>query len=234
MELREKKVSLHAVTKLLLAPVGPLQFFLDSPGKTHIYCLRQALDLLIQDNRVQTAKVFQRQVKWLEKGLLWADQGWKNVCHFYYRPEQQGSLMWPGASAECQHYYNQIAVNLKKDVAKGMFYLGAALHLVQDMCVPHHAAGALFNGHKEFEKWAQSNWCKYPTARNGRYLKFTHPSQWIEYNAGISKDYFYLVAKDHGCNEQSYGVAAQELLPLTIETTAGFLDFAFKQFGGSN
>jgi hypothetical protein len=35
---------------------------------------------------------------------------------------------------------------------------GYICHFVQDCCVPHHAAGTIFHGHREFEGAVESNW----------------------------------------------------------------------------
>jgi phospholipase C len=212
------------MTKLLLASAGPLQYFLDTPGVTHVHCLKQAYLTLKNDGKEDVLRLFDAHHSTLTKGLYWADRGWKNVNHFYSHPDKQGIIGWPGATAECQYYFNKAFGFFPKNVNKGMFFLGAALHLVQDMCVPHHSLGILFDGHREFETWATQNWSKFPAA-NGLYLPFTHPAQWIDYNAGISGLLYPLVSLDAGCSEESYAKASKTLIPLTIATSAGFLDF---------
>lgn len=214
------------VTKILLAPMGPLQRIFDSPGITHVHCLEQAYAVLRHDAKADVATFFQAYHSSLTKGLFWADQGWKNVCHFYSQPGQQDKTLWPGATAEFQYYFNKALSFMQTDVFKGMFYLGAALHLVQDMCVPHHSVGIVFDGHQEFEKWATLHWMNFPVEDGGYYLHFSHPNQFIDHNAEISARYYPLVSTEGGCNEASYTEAAQVLLPLTVYTTAGFLDFA--------
>lgn len=231
--MKEKIVgqALGKMTKMLLAPVGPLQYFFDSPGVTHVYCLEQAYNTLDNDCNQDVATFFRPYHSYLRKGLFWADQGWKNVCHYYSQPGNEGSIRWPGAAAECQYYFNKAFSFFGKDVFKGMFYLGAALHLVQDMCVPHHSLGVVFDGHKEFEKWASHHWHEFP-AGHGLYLPFTHPSQCVDYNAKISAKYYSLVSLEKGCQENSYVQAAEKLIPLTIATTAGFLNFSRNQMQG--
>jgi len=217
--------TLGKMTKLLLASVGPLQYFLDSPGVTHVHCLEQAYIALQNDGKEDVATLFKAHHATLTKGLYWADRGWKNVNHFYSHKE--GIIIWPGASGECQYYFNKAFTFLPNNVDKGMFFLGAALHIVQDMCVPHHSLGILFDGHKEFETWATDNWDRFPTA-NGLYLPYSHPAQWIDYNAQVSASLYPLVSQDNGCSEESYIKASEILIPLTISTSAGFLDFASK------
>ncbi|MDR3540548.1 MAG: zinc dependent phospholipase C family protein [Desulfosporosinus sp.] len=217
--------TLGRMTKLLLASAGPLQYFLDSPGVTHVHCLEQAYLTLKHDGKEDIANLFNAYHSMLTKGLYWADRGWKNVNHFYSHPDKPGIIGWPDATAECQYYFNRAFTFFPKNVDKGMFFLGAALHLVQDMCVPHHSLGILFDGHKEFETWATQNWSKFP-ARSGMYLPFSHPAQWIDHNASVSGPLYSLVSLEEGCSEESYKRASEILIPLTISTSAGFLDFA--------
>lgn len=213
------------MTKMFLVPIGPLQRFFDSPGVTHIHCLEQAYGVLSQD-MIEVVSFFKPYHNSLTKGLYWADQGWKNVYHFYGNPANKGNAVWPGAVAEFQYYFNKALFLMEKDVFKGMFFLGAALHLVQDMCVPHHSVGVIFDGHQEFEKWATLHWSQFPADGSGYYFDFSHPSQFLDYNAKISARYYPQVSLENGCDEASYIEAAQILLPLTIYTTAGFLDFS--------
>ncbi len=63
-----------------------------------------------------------------------------------------------------------------------MFYLGAALHLVQDMCVPHHSLGIIFDGHKEFE--TTPNLC-YLIVRQKKKLHHTYMMQLLVRNLFI-------------------------------------------------
>lgn len=219
--------TLGKMTKMILAPVGPLQYLLNSPGLPHIYSLEQAYRLLEQDNKSRAANFFEDYHTYLKKGLLWADRGWKNVCHYYNWNNDQNRVQWPDAAAECQYYFNKAMSLFSQEMVKGMFYLGAALHLVQDMCVPHHSTGVVFDGHLEFEKWAASNWYNFP-AKTGLYSSFTHPVQWIDQNAKLSAPLYPLVSIENGCSSKTYTKAAETLIPLSIATTAGFLDFAYQ------
>ncbi|MFZ3129736.1 MAG: zinc dependent phospholipase C family protein [Desulfosporosinus sp.] len=223
--------TLGKMTKLLLASASPLQYFLDSPGVTHVHCLDQAYIALKHDGKEDIARLFNAHHSTLTKGLYWADRGWKNVNHFYSHPDKQGIIGWPDATAECQYYFNRAFSFSPNNIDKCMFFLGAALHLVQDMCVPHHSLGIVFDGHKEFETWATQNWAQFPTTR-GMYLPFSHPAQWMDYNAGVSAPLYPWVSQEAGCSEESYKRASEILIPLTIATSAGFLDFACQRLDG--
>lgn len=224
--------SLARMTQLLLVPVSPLQYIFDTPGETHVFCLDQAYTVLEQDGKQDVRTFFQPYHAWLRKGLFWADRGWKNIRHFYADPAKPNALSWPGASAEAQYYYNQAFTHFSQDVLQGMFYLGAALHIIQDMCVPHHSKGVIFDGHQEFEKWATLHWQKFSVDRDGLYPDFAHLSQWVDYNAQISAPYYSLVSTQARCTPETYAEAAAALIPLTIQSTAGFLNFVRQELGG--
>ncbi|MDA8441006.1 MAG: zinc dependent phospholipase C family protein [Peptococcaceae bacterium] len=219
--------TIRNVTRIILTTLGPLQYFLDKPGLTHIYCLDDALTTLRNDGQKDLADRYRQYHAEICHGLLWADRSWKNASHYYRNPTEQTHALWPGALAEFQFYYQKYLVAAKReaarDRAKGMFYLGAALHLIQDMCVPHHAVGSIFNGHQEFEKWARQNYTSYPVTGAGMYLQLNHPSQWLDHNAGIAATYYGLVSDG---DTAGYALATQALIPLTIRATAGFLAYA--------
>lgn len=229
---RENIPALVKMTKLLLSPMAPLQYFLDTPGVSHDYFLSQALEVLTRDDKEDVRTFFEPYREHIRKGLFWADRGWKNVCHFYADPEKSESTRWPGATTEAQYYFNHALSYLPHDVLKGMFYFGASLHIIQDMTEPHHAVGSVFDGHQEFEKWVTQHWNDYSITQGGIYLPFTHPSQWVEYNAHRSASYYSLVSTHARCNEETYKTAAQDIVPLTIQTTAGYLDFMKRQLQG--
>ncbi|HVJ49584.1 phospholipase [Desulfitobacterium sp.] len=229
---KENFPALVKMTKFFLAPMAPLQYFLDTPGVSHDYFLRQAYEVLTLDGKEDVRTFFQPYHAQIRKGLFWADRGWKNVCHFYANPEKSGSTHWPGATAEAQYYFNHALSYFPQDVLKGMFYFGASLHIIQDMTEPHHAVGSVFDGHQEFEKWVTQHWEDYSVNQGGIYPHFTHPSQYVESNAQQSASYYSLVSTHAHCNEETYKDAAQDIIPLTIKTTAGYLDFMKNQLQG--
>jgi phospholipase C len=100
------------------------------------------------------------------------------------------------------------------------------------MCVPHHSKGILFDGHQEFEKWAGIHWQEFATEEQGLYLDYTHPSQWIDYNAQTSASFYPKVSSQALSNPRTYAEAAGVLIPLTIQSTAGFLNFVRNELVG--
>lgn len=101
-----------------------------------------------------------------------------------------------------------------------MFFLGAAIHLVQDVCVPHHAANKMFNCHLEYENWVEKRKENYKVDRGGIYEIYVKPEEWISENARLAKGYFHFVGNS---TQGGYHKATEELLPRAQCTTAGFL-----------
>jgi len=126
---------------------------------------------------------------------------------------------------ECELFFDKavhywLAKNNKK---KSLFYLGAAAHLVQDLCVPHHARGIAFNGHNEYEKWVQENSQSYMVYSKGKYINATSAGDWITHNAKISRIYFPYISGIYSIS--SYKMVTGILLPLSQRTTAGFFSY---------
>lgn len=107
-----------------------------------------------------------------------------------------------------------------------MFFLGATLHLVQDLCVPHHASCNIFSGHKDFEQWAEKRKHDYKVDSGGIYGISDKPEEWIAENAKLAKSYYQLLLNG---SDNDYHQATEILLPRAQHTTAGFLLHFYNQ-----
>jgi phospholipase C len=211
--------------KLFLAAGTPIQKLVSVKGDTHLFCIKQALQILKNDGAKQYARNISNYIDLLNNGVLWADKGWKNFSHYFDPVVCQGFGPWPDARVEFDIFFNKALTHFKKgDKVKYYFYLGAALHLIQDLCVPHHAKGAAFSGHKEYEKWVLNNYNDYAVETGGIYRKFSNPGDWLLFNARFSRCYFPYVSDVS--TDASYKLATSALLPLAQRSTAGFLKLA--------
>lgn len=211
--------------KLFLAAGTPIQKLVSGKGDTHLFCINQALLILKNDGAGQYARNINNYIDFLNKGVLWADKGWKNCSHYFDPVVSQGLGPWPDARLELDNFFNKSLKHYKKgDKGKFFFYLGAALHLIQDLCVPHHANSVAFCGHKEYESWVLENYNDFSVEAGGIYSKFSTHSDWLLFNARLSKSYFPYVSNIG--TETSYKLATSTLLPLAQRSTAGFLKFA--------
>lgn len=210
-----------AGVKMLIKATGPIQGLLDSPGLTHEFCNAQSINILRYDGHERYASILQRYLKQLNTGVFWADRGWKNVSHYLVADTKKGLWEFSNAITECLSYYTRATKHAKAgELMKGMFFLGAAAHLVQDLCVPHHARGKLFNGHREFEAWAETYRYLFRADGSAIYKPDVPVQQWLIHNASVAAD--WLSNTTESSAEAQYRDATRCLLPLAQRSTAGF------------
>lgn len=185
--------------------------------RTHGILTRQAVAILPTDGHPAAAAWLMKEERALIRGLYWADEGWKNVTH-YYRPRSgNGLLAWPNA-ADMVAEYTALARDWYslKVAAAAAFYLGAAVHLVQDACVPHHAAITM-RRHEAYENQAEAEVSRHIVTSKGLYQPWS-PAEWIHENAAAAEPWL------HDRTGRGSGLGA--MLERAQRTTAGFL-YAF-------
>jgi phospholipase C len=216
----------ESCVNLILATMSPLQGIIDRPGLTHEFCNRQALSILRNDGFTQYADFFMRYLPELNLGVYWADKGWKNVHHYFEPCTGKGLWQFTHAIDNFNLYYQTALSTLEQyDFKKAAFFLGAAAHLVQDLCVPHHARAKLFCGHKQYEGWVQQRCTEYAVVSQGTYSEGRPAPSLIMSNAHTAADFFDWV-KYEG-DETCFEKATPTLLSLAQRTTAGlFWQFA--------
>jgi phospholipase C len=216
---------LAAGAKLVLATASPLQSFLDKPGITHEFCNRQAIAILRNEGFERAAVLLDQHLSQLNAGVLWADKGWKNVNHYYQPVTKKGLWRFASAWDEFEQYYGQMLAYIRRrNLEKACFYLGAASHLLQDMCVPHHVCCKVLDGHKQYETWAQERRFRYAIEGSGCYIKDNSVQALFHANATIAADLFDWVKA--GSSEEQYHQATEITLPLAQRSTAGLFQHA--------
>jgi len=210
--------------KYVLLAGAPIQKLIDNGGETHLFLNNQSLHILRNDNKIHIVKVLEKYKHFIDIGNLWADKGWKCFAHYYDPYSGKGIIPWVSATTECRNYFQLALHNWKLEKQqKSMFYLGAAAHILQDMCVPHHAMGIAFNGHRKFESWALINRNLFSIKDGGLYT-FNDIADVIDFNSYTSQKYYNDVSY---FNIQGYNRAAKELLSLAQRTTAYLFDHFF-------
>jgi len=213
-----KTVPADACLHLMLAAVSPLQSFFDKPGVTHEFCNHQALAIIKNDGLEQTSDFLGQYTTELNLGVYWADKDWKNVHHYFEPYSRKGLWHSTHAIDNFETYYQLARKSVKQfNLKKAAFFLGAAAHLLQDLCVPHHARAKLFNGHKQYEGWVQANYDKFAAFTGGIYSRDVNTL--ILNNACIAADFFDWVRTEG--DETRYSNSTELLLPLAQRTTAG-------------
>ncbi|MBP2650753.1 MAG: zinc dependent phospholipase [Firmicutes bacterium] len=208
--------------KLLLAPAGVFQGLIDHPGVVHQFCNHQALVILRNDGFIKPADFFQRYLPELNAGAYWADEGWKNVGHYLDLGTKKGLWRFPTALDEFGEYFGRaLGLVSQGDWHKGLFFLGAAAHLVQDLCVPQHARGKLLSGHQKYEAWVGRQYHKFAVDLEGAYISEPKAYALLLKNAEVAADFLNWV--EGSASQQEYTKATKVLLERAQRTTAGLL-----------
>lgn len=208
--------------KLILSAGTPIQRLIDGGGETHLFINHQALNILKNDKRLSAYKLILKYISYVDLGNQWADQGWKCFAHYYKPQSGKGFIPWVSAVTEGVGYFNRAITSWKNDNhQESMFYLGAAAHIVQDMCVPHHAMGIPFNGHRKFEIWAIDNKGYFKLDKGGLYRQLNGIKDLIDSNAITAQRYYNDVANYNN----RYVNAGKEMLYLAQKTTANLFDY---------
>lgn len=196
-------------------------------SSTHSFINEQGRIVLFNDGYRKAAHLFNMFANHLDNGVVWIDKGLKSTCHHYDPDTGTGMWLWPSAAEKCSVFFVR-ALHLwrRKKHARAMFFLGAASHLVQDLCVPHHASCKVFSGHTDYEGWAEKRKENYKVDNSGIYELSGKPEDWIAENARLAKEYYCLVSNH---STEDYHQATQILLPRAQRTTAGFLLSFFNQ-----
>lgn len=220
----EKNPTYISAFKILLAAASPAQRFIQSPVLTHFMINRQARTILANDGYTKYAGIVGYYSSYIDNGVSWADEGFKNLSHFLNPKTSRGLYGWTDAIRECSLFWNKAIRNWKAGKReKAFFYIGAAIHLVQDLCVPHHAMGILFDGHQDYEDWVKDNNLNYIAENGGIYRQGDSPALWLRSNAEIAVRFFPLVRA--GSSLEDYHKATSVLLPRAQKVTAGFLHY---------
>ncbi|ABO51245.1 phospholipase C zinc-binding protein [Desulforamulus reducens MI-1] len=216
--------------KVMLSLTLPLQVIIktDRPRNTHDFCNQQAIEIIRRDGLHREGQLLQSYLELLNKGSRWSDQGFKNISHYYHY--QRGTGLWhgPDAPTECQYFFEKAVKYWRAGYQeKSIFYLGAASHILQDLCVPHHACGVVLKGHKFFEDWARGHYHEFSVKTEGIYQLSSSARGWVKENARVSSAYLPELMNNKGIT--SVQRTAGNMLQLAQRTTAGFLHFFFQR-----
>ena len=130
--------------------------------EVHLYIQENALEILNCNGYSDEYKLFKEYKSKIDEGLVWADQDFKCYHHFYNPKEEKGMYGYDdNALTVARGYYlKALKYFTLEDYDKSMFYFGAACHIIQDLTVPQHAKGKLFDNHRQFELYVKENYTK--------------------------------------------------------------------------
>lgn len=206
------------------------------PARTNVnYChqflISQAVKILRNDGYGNYANILDYYIEDLNRGVNWADLGWKNITHYFDPEKGKGMLKFANAVDETVKYFN-LAVRYwkRRNMKNAMFYLGAAAHIVQDMCVPHHATNTMSPGHRRYEQWVKKRYTDYGVSSGAKYGRYESPADFAYMNASIAADFKNKV-KLHK-TQKSYDEITRITAPLAQYSTAEFFHFFFNHVDG--
>lgn len=141
--------------KALMTTVNPIKKkIMKTHCIVHKFINIQAIEILKNKEYDEVYSFYKANIKELNNGVAWADQDFKSSNHFYHHNKGTGLYGFSNALTEFHKYYNRALKFVEAgDLRQGMFYFGAACHLVQDATVPQHVNNKLLKSHRNFELW---------------------------------------------------------------------------------
>lgn len=121
------------------------------------------------------------------------------------------------------YYADAVRLWRKQETQKAMFYLGAALHLVQDVTIPQHVNIRLLEDHRQFENFVKRTYQNVDAfqAYQKAYVLSTIEN-YVKFNARTALK-IYKRFREIADDESRYYRITRCTLPLAERTTAGAL-----------
>lgn len=211
--------------KYLLIVANPFKkVMIHTECNVHKFINKQALEILKNDKFIDAYNFYSDHIEKLNEGVVWADQDFKSSSHFYNPTKDKGLYGSQNAMTLARKYYNHAVMYWwQGETDQSMFYLGAAVHLVQDMTVPQHANIRLLDNHRQYENYIKRTYLntpKFAVDKGGYYGDDIQ--EYIRCNARNSICIFKRL-KDIENDKKRYYTIAKFTLPLAQKTTAGCL-----------
>lgn len=191
--------------------------------EVHLYIQENALEILKCNGYSDEYKLFKEYKSKIDEGLVWADQDFKCYHHFYNPKEEKGMYGYDdNALTVARGYYlKALKYFTLEDYDKSMFYFGATCHIIQDLTVPQHAKGKLFDNHRQFELYVKENYAKINRFKcREEPIILNSVAEYANYNSlrALKIDYIYKNIND--LNTKFY-LTALKSLTLAQRTSAG-------------
>ncbi|MFZ7130904.1 MAG: zinc dependent phospholipase C family protein [Eubacteriales bacterium] len=192
--------------------------------EVHKYLNNQAINILLNEKKYDEYEYYKYFIQDINRGAVWADQDFRSSNHFYNPYTEKGLYGRNNCKDLALSYYDKSLRFIHKgNVPQGMFYLGATLHLLQDMTIPQHANIRLLDDHRQYEQYIirtyryvkeyQADKGAYPLKSLENYMKFNGRVAMKVYN-------HYKTIKN---DEKRFKKIACCTLPLAERTSAGFM-----------
>jgi len=209
--------------------VQPVKGYKSGSGGTHQFIFEQARTILRNDGYVSYAEFLDSVepfsgLTYLQIMIKGSDEndGLIAAREHYMDPMDHKGLLFisyqKSAGTLSQERFNEAVSHWQSGQYYDAIYdLGWAAHLVQDVCVPHHAWTTFLDWHSEYEDWVKNNHALYAVSSGGMYsfpsftdLQYYTPKHyswvdasaydWVDYNAHESIKHFLSVNSYAGTN----------------------------------
>lgn len=191
--------------------------------EVHLYIQENALEILNINGYKDEFNLFKEYRLKINEGLVWADQDFKCYHHFYDPRAEKGMYGdEDNALTVARSYYlKALKYFTLENYDKSMFYFGAMCHIIQDLTIPQHAKGKLFDNHRQFEAYIKENYRtikRFKSTEEPIILKSV--DEYANYNSlnAIKTDFIY---KNIAHLNTRFYLIAIKSLTLAQKTTAG-------------
>lgn len=181
-----------------------------------------ALKILKNDKYLSEYNFFGYFISDINEGTVWADQNFKSSNHFYNPYKKRGLYGRKNAmNLGVNYYYQALSLWKSGEFNKSFFYLGAYLHIIQDMTIPQHANIQLLNNHRQYETYVKHTYKHLEDFKveKGTYLLDSF-EDYIRFNARVAIK-IYNKFKTISDDEERFYHITKCSLPLAKRTTAG-------------
>ncbi len=203
------------------------EMFIETLCEVHVFINNQALVILKNDGYKEAYDLLDSYKAAINKGAVWADQDFKSRDHFYNPFTHKGLFGCKTSKEWFNKYYRYALVHWEQgDYQTAMFYLGAAVHLIQDATIPQHGNVNLLKNHRSYEQWIKKvhdDFVHYAVEDKGLY--YNCPNYYIDMNAKCAIETYrrYSLIKNP---KDKYFRITNITFPIAQRTTAGcFLNF---------
>lgn len=220
----------------ILKAINPFKkTIIKTEARVHQFINNYALNILKENGYNAEFNEFERHIDTINKGTVWADQDFKSINHFY-NPIKKKGLYGHGNALKLTKKYYKIAVNSYKenDIEKSMFYLGASIHIIQDLTIPQHVNIRLLDNHRQYENFVKTTFNKVRDFGTlDKPVIFDDIEDFVRFNTKVAlriHKQFKIIKDD---STRFYKVTLCSL-PLAQRTTAGCLIMFIKDVSKSS
>lgn len=125
------------------------------------------------------------------------------------------------------YYTDAVRLWRKQEQRKALFYLGAALHLIQDVTIPQHVNVRLLEDHRQFENFVKRTYQNVDAFQAyQKAYRLSTIENYIKFNARTALK-IYKRFRNISEDEERYYRITRCTLPLAQRTTAGAMVMFF-------